>query len=273
MDDIFADANHREDQLYDELSVCPVCELTGIVSPNGVTAGRSRGQEFWSLLLTFNAWRIGSEAIRTQPLTLRRRVTDKELRRFQELIGAEMLVRIQARICEVNVFGSPQGQLEEFIELDSADSELQAHLTELQKPVTHKDERFGTFKFDRRLSWYSAKVKWNSETVNLHANAEEREELDAALKVAYALWDNESTWHKSVGDYAVEKLLTLKNEGWLDDKFRNRHSRSLSAPIAAILLPKLDRGVNALPTAESRWLHIKCRSLTLDLDSDRTRRC
>ena len=49
-----------------------------------------------------------------------------------------------------NVFGSPQGQLEEFIGVDSADTELHRKLAELQQPVTHADERFGSLTFDRR---------------------------------------------------------------------------------------------------------------------------
>ena len=56
MDDIFADANRREDQLYDELAACPVSELTGVVSSSGVGAAKSGGQELWSLLLSFDAW-------------------------------------------------------------------------------------------------------------------------------------------------------------------------------------------------------------------------
>jgi len=217
MDDIFADANRREDQLYDELAACPIIELTGAVSSSGVGAGQSGGQELWSLLLTFDAWRVGHEPIRREPLTLRRKVTDEELDRFQELIDAETVIRIRARVAKDNIFGSPQGQLEEFIELDSTDTDLQAYLTELQKPVTRQDDRFGELVYDRRVSWYSAEVEWNGGTVNLNVNVEESDELDAALKVAYTLWDNESTWHKRVGDYAVQGLLPLKNDNWLGD--------------------------------------------------------
>jgi len=217
MDDIFADANRREDQLHDELAACPVCELAGVVSPSGVGAGKSQGQELWSLLLTFDAWRVGSEPIRTDSLTLRRRVTDEELHTFQDAIDAETVIRIRARVAVDNIFGSPQGQLEEFIQLDSTDPELQTHLAELQKPISHKDDRFGTFTFDRRVSWYSAEVKWNGATVDLNVNVEEPDQLDSALKVANALWDDETTWHKRVGDYAVGELLPLKNDSWLGD--------------------------------------------------------
>ena len=217
MDDTFADANLRREQLYDELAASPAKELVGIVGSRSVSASRFRDQELWSLLLTLTAWRVGSEPIRTEPLTLRRRVNDNELQRFQNLIEAETVIRIQARLAENNVFGTPQGQLEKFIQVDSTDSELHARLAELQKPVTYQDERFGTLTFDRRASWYAAEVKWQDETIALNVNVEKPDELNSALEVAYALWNHESTWHKRVVDYAIEHLLPLKNDTWLDD--------------------------------------------------------
>ncbi|PHS05036.1 MAG: hypothetical protein COA78_15810 [Blastopirellula sp.] len=218
MDDIFAEANKREEQLYDELAACPVSELTGIVSPSGVGGAKSGDQELWSLLLDFDAWCVGSEPIRMESLTLRRKVSDEELDRFQELIEEETIIRVRARVAEDNIFGSPQGQLEEFIELDSKNSVLQAYLVKLQKPVTHQDKRFGTLTNDREINWYSVEVEWNGDTVNMNLIAEESDELTAALKIAYSLWDNESTWHERIVDYAVQELLPLKNDNWLGDE-------------------------------------------------------
>lgn len=217
MDDIFADANRKVDQLHDELAASPVHELTGIVSPSGVGAGRSGGQELWSLLLTLDAWRVGSEPVRTESLTLRRRVTDAELRTFQESIDSETVVKIRARVAMDNTFGRPQGQLEEFIGIDSADTELHSQLAELQKPATHTDERFGTLTFDRRVSWYSGTARWCGQSIDLNVNVEDNDEPSPALKVAYALWDNESNWQQRVADYAVKELLPLKNDNWLSD--------------------------------------------------------
>ena len=83
----------REDELYDQLLASPLAEVTGIVSPSGVGAGKSRGQDLWSLVLSFDAWRIDGGPIRPESLTVRRRVTDEELRNFQSAIDAEAVVR------------------------------------------------------------------------------------------------------------------------------------------------------------------------------------
>lgn len=216
MNNIFAEANRKLDKLYDELAASPIYELTGIVDPSGVGAAKSAGQELWSLLLTFEAWRISNESIRTDPLTIRRRVTEKELHKFQDLIKAETIILIRARIAENNVFGSPKAQIEDFVALDSTDAQLQRHLAQLQEPKIHEDNRFGLLTFDRRIDWYSAQVKWQGKTINLNLNVESADELDPVLKVAYKLWDNESTWSERINNYAIEKLLPLKNDNWLD---------------------------------------------------------
>ena len=46
MDDIERQ-NQRQAKLYEQLLASPVTELTGIINPNGITVGKSRGQELW----------------------------------------------------------------------------------------------------------------------------------------------------------------------------------------------------------------------------------
>lgn len=216
MDDIDSQ-NQREDKLYDQLLASPTNELTGVVSPSGVGAGKSRGQQLWSLLLTFDAWRINDGPIRTESLTIRRRVTDEELRQFQSAIDAETVVRIRARVAEDNVFGFVQAHLEEYVGLANDDVELHERLEELQKPKTFDDDQFGTFTFDRRVSWYSASLKWSGDEIDLNLNAEDPDEIEPCLKIARDLWAQELSWKTRIEDYAVQELLPLKNDGWLGD--------------------------------------------------------
>jgi hypothetical protein len=61
------DQNQHEEELYKQLSTSPQVDLTGIVSSRGVSAAKSRGQKLWSLLLSFDAWRISGKVIRTEP--------------------------------------------------------------------------------------------------------------------------------------------------------------------------------------------------------------
>src|SRR5262249_31987940 len=86
---------------------------------------------------------------------------------------------------------------------------------ELQKPVTFEDPILGTFTLDRRVDWFIAQVVWAGESISL--NLSESAEAQAALKTAHALWENQSEWNRRVRDYAIAKLLPLKNDTWLDE--------------------------------------------------------
>lgn len=217
MDDIFTNATQRQQQLYEQLATCPVDEITGVVSARGVGAAKSRGDELWSLLMTFDAWRVGSSSIRTESLTVRCKVFEEELRALQNRIDAETVIKIRARVSDENVFGSPQALMEKFIERNTCDSELHDYLAQLQKPVTHQNGFFGTLTLDRRPSWYTTGTSWNGEPIDLNLSVEGPEELDATLEAARALWDDEAAWNHRIQDYAVQQLLPLKNENWLDE--------------------------------------------------------
>lgn len=216
MDDTI-NATQRRRRLYERLTTSPVDEITGVVSARGVGAARSRGDELWSLLMTFDAWRVGSGPMRTELLTVHRKVSEEELQALQNRIGAETVIKIRARVSDENAFGSPQALMEEFIERNTSDLELHDYLAQLQKPMTHQNGLFGTFTLDRRLSWYTTGTSWNGEPVDLNLSVESPEELDAALQAAHALWDDEAAWNHRIQGYAVQELLPLKNESWLDE--------------------------------------------------------
>jgi hypothetical protein len=222
-------ATERERELFDQFATCPAVEITGIVSASGCGAAMSGG-DMWSLLITFDAWRVGSGPVRTESLTLRRKVSRRELRAFQDRIEAETVIKVRARVLDKEVFGSPEALLEELIERDSDDSELHEYLAELKKPVTHQDDLFGTFTFDRRPRWYTANAIWNGDPVDLHLSADQPDDVDSAVQVARALWGAQTVWSQRIRDYAVQELLHVKNENWLDEgegelgaeEFKNR---------------------------------------------------
>jgi hypothetical protein len=214
--DEFDRHNQRKDKFYEKALASPVVELTGIVSPFGVGAGKSPGQQVSSMFLTLAAWRSHGGPIRTESLTIYRRVTDDELLEFWSVIAADTVVRIRARVAEDNDVGFAQAYLEEYLGL-ADDRELQARLDELKKPKTVEDVPFGTFTFDRRAGYYSAEVKWVGETIELRLNAEEPDEIKSCLKIARDLWSQQSSWKTRIDDFAAQALLALKNDRWLED--------------------------------------------------------
>lgn len=214
MDNPFDDLNRKINLLYEQLAVAPVLELTGIVNSTGAGSGWLKGQESPSLNLSFHAWRIGSGPIRTESLSIRRRIADEELQGFQELIRPETIIRIRARLVEQNAFHRPEAQLEEILAVNPADRELQDLLTEWQKPVTRRDDRFGTLAYDRTVSWFRADVEWNGTPIELSLDVSDSGDPDGALRIAYTLWEKEEEWKERIEDYAVQKLLPLNNDIW-----------------------------------------------------------
>ncbi len=217
MDDIFKEFEIREEKLFLQLSENPICELTGIVDTSGVGASQSRGDDMWSLLFTFDAWKIENGPLRKESLTVRRIVSKVELEKYQELIDSETIIKIKARVSVTNVFDSPQALLEQHINDKFIDSELQNHLLELQKPIVFKDTVLGEFIFDRKYGWYTSKVNWNGKTIELNINVEEPNDLQAGLILAHSLFENVTSWSQRISNYAVQELLPLKNDTWLED--------------------------------------------------------
>jgi hypothetical protein len=217
MADIFADRIERQRLLYEQLAAMPVVELTGVVGAGGAYGSKPRGQELWSLTLSFDAWRVDGGPMHTQALTARKEVTREDLKTFQSAIHAETVIAIRARVAEENVFGTPQALLEAFLHVDATDAELHGHLAQLQKPVIVEDDFFGVLTFDRRLGWYGGSAMWQGQAVELNLLPESRDDVALAFDAARALWASESSWSRRVRDFAVEQLLPLKNDNWLAD--------------------------------------------------------
>lgn len=216
--DILAESQSGQKRWLEELAALPVVEILGVVGPSGASGGKSRGDDHWTLRFTFDAWRLQASGCQTQPLTIRRSVTNEELDRFRGLIRPYAVIRIKARIAVVSPLGSPQALLEDFIGIDTSDLEMNNHADQLQKPVIHEDPVLGTFTLDRTIDWFAANVVWSGNAVSLNLSATETAEIQEALKTAHSLWQSQSEWNRRIREYAVHELLPLKNDVWLGDE-------------------------------------------------------
>jgi hypothetical protein len=213
--DIFAEAERRNKRLFKQLASAANADVVAVVGPNGPGAARSRGENLWTMSFTCEAWRVDGNKIQKRPLTVCRKVTGAELEKLQESIQPYQVIRIKARVVIDSVFGSPQALLEAFVARDSSDAELNHVAEELQKPVTLEDSLLGTFTLDRRVDWFVGEVVWAGEPISLNLSASA--DVQEALKTAHALWRNQKEWNRRVRSFAVEQLLPLKNDNWLDE--------------------------------------------------------
>jgi len=215
--DYFAEAEARQKELLKRLALAPVVDVVGVVGASAPSGSQSGGEKLWSLLFDFQVWRTKSTGLQTQPLIIRRKVTMEELHRWQESINPYTVIRIKARVVVGADEDGHQALLEDFVGRESSDEELNRHLKQLQQPVTFEDPSLGTFTLDRRVDWFSGTVAWEGHPISLNLSGSETHKVLDALKTAHALWKSPNTWNRRIRDYAVEKLLPLKNESWLDE--------------------------------------------------------
>jgi hypothetical protein len=214
---IFEEANRRREQLLQLLSVAPIVAVSGVVSAMGVSGGRSRGEELWSLRFSFESWRIAGGQVQTRPLTVRRNVSDTDLRSLQERIDPYAVIRIKARVVTDPPTGGWEALLEELIGPDNSDVELKACAAKLQEPVYLDDPTFGRFTLDRRIKSFNGSAEWMGKGVTLSFSAGNSSDTQAALSTANSLWQDQQDWDARTRDCAVKKLLELKNGEWLNE--------------------------------------------------------
>lgn len=211
----------QRERLYEEFTTVPPVELTGVVSSTGVVTGNCSGPEDWNLRFTLDAWRVDDGPVQTDELTVRRRVTDDEVRVLLDDIDAETIIRLRARFAEDTVMDSPQAMLETVIETDVTDAALEDHIPEPPDPETFVDETFGTFVEDSSGGRYTGTVEWDGTEVELTLTPSATDGCASVLAKARELWADQSSWSDRVTQYAVDELLELKNTAWVESDAEN----------------------------------------------------
>jgi hypothetical protein len=207
-----------EQRLWKQLEAASLVDVLGVLSGHGVGGGWSQGDKLWTLSLSFASWRIAGGPLRTQELFVRRKVRERAIDRYRQLVKPDVVTRIRARVVENSVFHRPDALLEKVLGQDKCDAELNAEVHRLQKPVRFKDNTFGTFTLNRRVDWFEGKATWNGRKVQLALSACEPAEVERALKVGRTLWRAQKKWQAKVLAYAVQELLPVKNEHLEEDE-------------------------------------------------------
>ncbi len=190
--------------------------VIGVVHPQGSSGfGGSAVIErnLWSLGFSLYAWRTSDDTLHKTDLHIRGEVTHEQLKLLMSQIQALTIVKV--RIILKDDFTAQFLELLDF-SVDS-DQDLLQIADELAKPLTCEHTRFGTFVFDRSIDLWEAKLDWGGEMIHLYIPGAEMSEPDKdLLQTATKLWDNQLSWSQRISDYAVQELLPLKNNTWLD---------------------------------------------------------
>jgi hypothetical protein len=207
----------RQKQLQEMVALAAHASVTvtGLIFPFGASGAHTPGDEFWLLSFSCFAWRTDGRSIRREALLVRRWASNAELRAFMDRHKSGAIVEMRVRLAKSG-FDQPLALLEDLTTADSADAQLHAILDDLRKSVVHVDEQFGVLTLDRVMGWFEGRVDWNGANVTLYVVADQPGDLDKSLVAARSLWSRQAGWTRQVNDIAVAKLLSLKNETWLE---------------------------------------------------------
>jgi len=144
-------------------------------------------------------------------------------------VGLAELESLMARVRPGEIFSARvrfddphTAQLVEILEPQGASDALVQRAADLLVPKTFVDGRFGVFTLDRRMDWYEGNASWCGRAVPLYLNATNEVELDSVIRTTAKLWDEQLVWSTRLEDCAIEHLLELKNDCWLDDDDEQR---------------------------------------------------
>jgi hypothetical protein len=198
---------------------CRVVE--GVVSPRGQGGwpGRALGYDVHCFSLA--NWQVLGGALIGRELTLLRPVSpsrDGEPRgeNIFETFPAYSIQRFSVLLSKDHM----RAVVDKVLASEPADERLRQFAEKLREPVVLTTERFGQLVMNPLVGWFEAKVNWNRMVVELRLESGEDGDIDDAIKTAESLWSDQAWWKRKVDDFAVEKLLPLKNDSWLGEDER-----------------------------------------------------
>ncbi|MCA0457370.1 MAG: DUF2262 domain-containing protein [Chloroflexi bacterium] len=187
--------------------------VVGLVHPRG-SGGFSIRTPIWTLRFTFSAWRDANNVLHRTDLLVKGDMTHDQLNDLMKDIHSLSIVKVRIRN-----FNNGTAEFVELIDSNvETDRELNQIAAEISQPLTYEHSRFGTFTFDRRVSWWQTSLEWVGQPIRLDLPGEaDSPPDDDLLQTVTELWNNQSLWNQRVMDFAVQEKLPLKNEMWLDD--------------------------------------------------------
>ena len=205
------------DERKRQFAQAPVSEVVGLVEPSGAGAGKAGDAPLWTLRFTLISWRQDGGAVQSTPLAVARELEDGPMRDLQNRLKPYLVARLRARVI-TDETGTLRAEMDEFLGEETGDDDLNRAAAELQKPVTFADPTLGTLTLERAYDWFAGTATWCGVPVRVMLEATEPPQVEQAARHARTLWDNQDEWSRRICDYAVQELLPLKNDSWLDDE-------------------------------------------------------
>lgn len=184
--------------------------LIGASAPGGVSYGTTSER---LLVIHCAAWRYAGSPVTESELRLEMPVSQTQLDEYMMALDPYQIIEAtvqdgdrpdRKRVTAITNTGASDPDL-------AAIAERLQVLVELEHPV------FGTLIYDRRFGYFRGRATWGDQAVALMLDCAEPDQPGRAFETAEVLFRDQAAWAQRVNDYAVDQLLALKNESWLDD--------------------------------------------------------
>ena len=187
--------------------------IIGLVDAGG-SSGASLGRsDEWRLSFNLVGWRYPGSAVVIGNRRCELPVSKGDLRSLMDLVKPYSIVDVE--IDESST--AAMTKLRRIVHVGASDPELEQLATELQQPIVVQDATLGRLEYDRKYGWFTGRAEWCGQVVRVRVCCAGPDDRAGALAAAARLFAEQAEWHRRVREYAVEKLLPLKNRSWLDE--------------------------------------------------------
>ena len=185
--------------------------LVGARGSAGVLFGQPRE---WRLVFDLVAWRHPGSAVVIKERRCEMPVPKADLSSLTDRVKPDCIIE-----AEIDDAGSTTTvtKIGRIVQVGASDSELEQLVGQLQQPIVLHDAELGRLEYDRQHSWFAGRAKWCGQTVDVNLQCARPIDPMTVLSVAARLFGHQAEWDRRVRDYAVEKLLVVKNISLLDE--------------------------------------------------------
>lgn len=187
--------------------------IIGLVGAGGAGGASDGGSRQWNLVVHLAGWRYPGMAVVVGERRCEMPVRQSDLGPWMDRLTAWTIVEVEIDGCSTATLT----KLRRSVRIGATDPDLEQLATRLQEPVLLHDSTLGRLEFSRRFSWFEGRAGWGGRIVEVRLSCARPDAPTAALEAASRLFADQAEWDCRIKEYAVEKLLPLKNDSWLDE--------------------------------------------------------
>lgn len=204
-------SNEKKSPTEDHIEILGLVDAMGC---GGITFGPNGA---WHATFSIIAWHEIDQPFIEEEVYIMKEVEEADLDKYRELIKPETVVRLKITRPKPREHGSPKADMVEFIETWRGDRPLNEIKNRYQTRIEFKHADYGNFVFDRSLEWFGGTYRWGEESIDIYLSTQEIGRGQALLNRYKEVFNNPELWQNKIKDFAVDQLIQLKNDNWLEE--------------------------------------------------------